>query len=291
MKKIIIFMLLFGLLLSMFGCGKKKSEAVLKCEITIDMIGTVTADSEPAIIAAQTAYDSLSEQEKACVENYTVLTEAIATFQSLRENEDKAAAQKVKEAIDGIGIVTLDSWNLLSAILETYNALSSEQQALVGNASVLFTSIDEWKSKYDFEGNYYYCYEWKILNSDYNDITKSKSTYVSLLSEQDKVYIKVSDDYDKLIYSNQFGTFFGILITRNAGDWNGAYRECNIQWENDPIVLSDSAFTNSDITLYYEEGNAYLWFILNGDVTANNTFDAMKSNSIAVYHEFKVAVR
>lgn len=81
MKKAISLMLAFVLCLSLCACGK--SEAVKNTEALIDAIGEVTIDSESAILAAEEAYNALSDEEKAVVENYQALCDARASLDEL----------------------------------------------------------------------------------------------------------------------------------------------------------------------------------------------------------------
>ena len=59
-----------------FGPISHKNETVLKAEELISAIGEVSIDNEAAVIAAQSYYDSLSEDEKTKVENYGILEDA-----------------------------------------------------------------------------------------------------------------------------------------------------------------------------------------------------------------------
>ena len=54
----------------------------------INDIGTVTLDSEDAINAARSAYDKLSDENKAKVTNYSVLTDAEAALKELWKNDN-----------------------------------------------------------------------------------------------------------------------------------------------------------------------------------------------------------
>ena len=58
---------------------------VKQVEALIDAIGTVTLDREQAIIAANTAYNSLSDAQKAKVGNYDVLQRALVKLKRLKE--------------------------------------------------------------------------------------------------------------------------------------------------------------------------------------------------------------
>lgn len=86
MKKLIAALLLAALTLSLTACGE-----VRKVQGLIDAIGTVTADSGDAIFAAKDAYDALSDEDRAKVENATVLEEALQAKAYL--DGDTAAAR------------------------------------------------------------------------------------------------------------------------------------------------------------------------------------------------------
>ena len=113
----------------------------------IDAIGTVTLDSKAAIEAARTAYDALTEEQKALVTNDDVLTAAEATLKALEEAAakaaaDQAAADAVIEKIDAIGTVSKDSKAAIKAARAAYDALTADQKALVTNYSTL-TAAEE----------------------------------------------------------------------------------------------------------------------------------------------------
>ena len=95
----------------------------------IAAIGTVTKDSKTAIEAARSAYDALTDGQKAAVKNYQVLVDAEAALANILENE--AAAQAVAGQINAIGTVTKDSKTAIDAARSAYDALTDEQKALV----------------------------------------------------------------------------------------------------------------------------------------------------------------
>ena len=102
-------------------------QAILPVEDKIDAIGEVTLDSENTIQAARAAYDALTEEQKAEVKNYDVLTAAEARLADLK------AAKAVDDMIDAIGEVTLESENAIDAARAAYEALTEAQQAQVTN--------------------------------------------------------------------------------------------------------------------------------------------------------------
>ena len=106
-------------------------QAILPVEDKIDAIGEVTLDSENAIQAARAAYDALTEEQKAEVKNYDVLTAAEARLADLQ------AAKPVEKLIDAIGEVTLASESAIQAARAAYDALTEAQKAEVRNYDVL----------------------------------------------------------------------------------------------------------------------------------------------------------
>ena len=101
----------------------------------IAAIGAVTLDSKNAIDAAQTAYDALTDAQKALVSNAKALAEAQAAYKKLLE--DHAAADAVIKKIEAIGTATKDSKNAIDAAQAAYDALTDDQKALVKNYQTL----------------------------------------------------------------------------------------------------------------------------------------------------------
>lgn len=116
----------------------KDALAAEKVSALIDAIGTVTLESGDAISEARAAYDALTEEQKALVSNYNVLTAAEETLAQLRKDAaDQAAADEVIALIDAIGTVTLDSQEAIANARTAYDALTEEQKTLVSNYDVL----------------------------------------------------------------------------------------------------------------------------------------------------------
>lgn len=105
----------------------------------IDAIGSVTytSASNNKILSAKAAYNSLTASQKALVSNYQTLKKAETTFAHLRA--DNKAADSVIAKINDIGNVSYDdvSYGKISIARAAYNALSSNQKALVSNYFML----------------------------------------------------------------------------------------------------------------------------------------------------------
>ena len=101
MKKGISLVLALVMCLSLCACGK--SEAASNVEELISAIGEVSLESKDAISSAQEAFDALSEDEKAEVENYYMLVESQDTLRKLEEIEvEETKRANGKEAYDNI---------------------------------------------------------------------------------------------------------------------------------------------------------------------------------------------
>lgn len=80
MKKIIALVLVLVMCLSLTACKSKEAK---KVESLIEAIGEVTLDSETAVISAENAYNALTDEDKAEIENYEILITARSTLDSL----------------------------------------------------------------------------------------------------------------------------------------------------------------------------------------------------------------
>ena len=81
MKKIISLLLVVVMCLSLVACGK--SEEVTNVESLISAIGSVSENSENAIVAAENAYNALTPDDKNKVSNYNTLLDARKTYDAI----------------------------------------------------------------------------------------------------------------------------------------------------------------------------------------------------------------
>ena len=108
----------------------------------IAAIGEVayTTESKGKIDEAREAYDALTADQKALVDNYATLTTAETTYATEKKTaDDNAAANAVKEKITAIGTVeyTTESKGKIDEAKEAYEALTADQKALVDNYATL----------------------------------------------------------------------------------------------------------------------------------------------------------
>lgn len=115
-------------------------DAARKVDDLIDKIGTVTLTDacKQKIDAARKAYKSLSAADKAKVTKLPTLEAAEKKYQELKTADDRAKANAVVSLIDKIGNpVTLDDEKAIQAARSAYDALTTDQKALVSNYAKL----------------------------------------------------------------------------------------------------------------------------------------------------------
>lgn len=110
-------------------------------------IGEVTLEKESMIVAARTAYDSLTEAQKELIENYNMLEAAETQLSKLKA--DKAIADIITAQIDAIGEVTLESEAEIRNVREAYDALSEGQKSFVTKISLIEDAEKELKRLQD----------------------------------------------------------------------------------------------------------------------------------------------
>ena len=114
---------------------KADHEAAEAVESIIDALpNPIELTSEGAINAARAAYDALTATQQGYVNNYEELTDAEATLKQLK---DEKAANDVIALINAIGEVTLEKEAAIVTARNAYNALTTDQKALVSNYSTL----------------------------------------------------------------------------------------------------------------------------------------------------------
>ena len=122
--------------------NQAKADAV---KALITAIGTVeyTTESKAKIDEARTAYNGLTDVQKALVDNYTTLTTAETTYATEKKTaDDNDAANAVKEKIAAIGTVeyNTESKGKINEAREAYDALTADQKALVDTYETLTTA-------------------------------------------------------------------------------------------------------------------------------------------------------
>ncbi len=114
----------------LFAVKLADSVFVKDVEDLINAIGKVefTDECKAKIDAARAAYDKLTDEQKALVNNYDVLTAAEAEYNRLKYEANKAAAKAVDEVVAKLAPVTLNSGKAIEAARKAFDALTPEQK-------------------------------------------------------------------------------------------------------------------------------------------------------------------
>jgi hypothetical protein len=211
---------------------KDQAEASTAKEL-IDAIGEVKyPESKAAIEAAREAFDALSSDAKAHVDNLSVLEAAENEFETKRD----AAIDHVEDLINAIGTVAYpDSKEALDAARAAYNALLEEDKANVSNYETLTTAettydnlkqagADAAINSINGIGNVEYTQESKdkidAARETYDALTEEQKALVtnySTLTHDEEVYAHVQEVVEKI---NDIGD-----VDLNSGDEINAAKE------------------------------------------------------------------
>ncbi len=120
----------------------------------IDAVGTVSLDSQEAIIAAEEAYSKFSETDKkAYGDNINALFDKRSEFDALAEADLDKRLNEAVTLIKAIGTVSIDSGSGIEAAEAAVNALSEDEQGMISddisalaNARKQYDSIVEEKA-------------------------------------------------------------------------------------------------------------------------------------------------
>ena len=127
------------------------AQEVAAAESKINAIGTVeyTDECKAKIDAARAAYDALTAEQKALVENKADLPAAEARYASLKADADAAA--EVIALIESIGTVeyTVESKAKIDKAMAAFGHLTEEQKLLVANKAELPTAENTYDSLAD----------------------------------------------------------------------------------------------------------------------------------------------
>ncbi len=121
----------------------ESAEKVAAVPAMINALPTeVTVNDKADIEAARAAYDSMTDEQKALIDEdtYKKLTDAETALAAAEEKAaaDQAAAAAVIEAINAFPeYISIDDKEMIAAAREAYEALTPDQQALVNNADKL----------------------------------------------------------------------------------------------------------------------------------------------------------
>ena len=128
MKKYFALLILACLCINVCACDNKCVEAE-KADELILAIGEVTLDSESTILAAKMYYDTLTDAQKAKVENYSILESAIITVDSLKKEKEYC---QIYESAKGF-----EAKNLIDEACAEYDKLPSDYKDVAQRKDVL----------------------------------------------------------------------------------------------------------------------------------------------------------
>ena len=155
-SKILLILVLIVIAGAFSGCGK--NQAIQECEAKIQSIGTVSLESEKAILIAEDAYKILSEDEKVQLgDNIQVLVHKRVEFDQLVldtnkrkvAQESQSRVDNVVDLIDSIGTVSLESHNSISNAQKAFEMLDADEQAKVSNYGKLEEASDTYRDLKD----------------------------------------------------------------------------------------------------------------------------------------------
>ena len=129
MKRLLSLILALVMSFSLCACGK--SDAVKNAEALIDAIGDITVNSGDSISLALDAYNALTAEEKAKVENLATLTSSKVSY--------------VECLIEKIGSVSAESEADIVLAETMYNALSNEEKLDVENSAILTSARESYE--------------------------------------------------------------------------------------------------------------------------------------------------
>ena len=188
MKRLISIILVVVICCALCACGK--SENAKACEELIAKIGTLTLDSEDAIISAEKAYAALSEDEK------SKITDSAQKLEGYRKeyNEKFKPIKDFMAAVDAIGEVSPDSLDKITAAQALSDKLSAEQANQLGDYSTKFSKI-----KIDFATLAIEDIGEVTIDSE-EKISRAKSAY-ELLTDDEKA--QISELCDKFLSASE----------------------------------------------------------------------------------------
>ena len=181
-------------------------------------VENITLDSKDVIDAARAAYDALNETQKTEIDSTTLgkLLAAEAKYAELKEADDNAKANNVKDLIAAIGTVeyTTECKEKIDAARAAYNALTEDQKALVTNLDTLTKAEADYAALIDEHeaslvealieniGTVVYTPECKekidAARAAYNALTEAQKALVdnlSTLTTAESTYANLVDEY------------------------------------------------------------------------------------------------
>lgn len=219
------------------------TERILSLKLTnvttkISDIGTVSIDSGEKIKAARTAFEALSEEEKAKVENAKELQDAENSYSTL-------AVKESERLINAIGEVTINSKDVIYKAQKYYNSLSESDKQKVSNSDVLTADNDEYKRLANEEQE-----RQKTINI--GDIITSKNWELQLkrTSVTAKILPNNTSSYYSYYYADDDETFVDLVFQMKNVDVeilkiNGAVGNCQVDYGGSTVTKRYNLYTST----------------------------------------------
>ena len=245
MKRIITALLLLAaicLSLCACGAGSGSAEAALtqnasakSTEKLIKKIGTVTADSADAVKAAEAAYNSLTEEEQREVENAQLLFDARTALDSALR------VRKVESLIDAACNADTGDIYRIDEVKAEFDALPTEEQALVANAAAMQSALEEKNRIEQEEVQQQILGQWdcSFVEKDIVHVEDKVTSYVGESSRNIAEYITTSDlmIHAKMAF-NADGTFTLTLNEEKTGEEINKYLEAADRYYTDTLRVA-----------------------------------------------------
>lgn len=142
MKRIFILVFLIILCFSLTGC--LKSDEAKSVDVLIVSLGTVTLESEDAILKIENAYEELPNWQKKKVEYYEVLVNARDKYNDLLQEYIDTEISPVETLISKIGTVSDASGRKIKKARAAYDKLDPDLKKHVKGADTLFDAQISW---------------------------------------------------------------------------------------------------------------------------------------------------
>ena len=183
MKKTYVLLLVLILIFSLCACGKSEKATAVEDQITA--LGNITLESDAAITSAEKAWDALTEEEKAQVENYDALAAARSSYDQLVL---KNAADCIDQEILKIDSMKSGKPDAVKAAKKNYDDASPEVQALVTQLDTLHSYLDHMDAlQAEDTGNLISAIGEVTLDSKDSIIAAKKAYYSLPMNQQEKV--------------------------------------------------------------------------------------------------------
>lgn len=221
----------------------KATEDILAIKISnatskISDIGTVDLDAKDKIIAAQEAFEYLSDQEKSMVENADTLQRAEETYSEL-------AIKECENLINSIGEMTLDNKEALYKARDFYTSLDQSDKQKVSNADLLKDLNDEYERLLTEERD-----RKKVMNIGDKVVSNNWEIELKRTNVTAKIVPNSTNGYYMYYYADDEETFVDLVfqiknINVEILKINGIAGECKVDYKGITSSKNYSLFTST----------------------------------------------